>query len=246
MVSLTLPCIRLLVYMQFFWKQYVHQVRELANSSHEMIIRALVESFEVNERIPGGMYGNNNDLDCSINSSDDEEVIVPWSDFVVSLRSFHNILGRKPLPRSDCCRLLYRFDTQGNGLISTRSYQKSLLHTLDEIDAATQGYDFMNVRKAQPNKKPKGKQSLKVAIANGHRRPNVELFTSSEAVHKLFAARAKTCKSSKSLSRTPSNDTVQSTCTATSRANDAAAAFRVSANTHLARIRNLPISRLLR
>ncbi|KAG6977444.1 hypothetical protein JG688_00000343 [Phytophthora aleatoria] len=217
---------------QFFWKQYVHQIREQADSNRAMITQALSDGFKINDKVTS---------ESSNNSRDDEALIIPWSDFVESLKSFHGILGLKLLSPSDCCRLLYRFDACGNGQVSIQTYQNTILHTLDEIDAATQAYDFTTVQRTRT---PKGKQQLKVAIANGHRRPNVESFTSSEAVHKLFAARAKT--STNFRLRASSNDTCQSSCTITSRATDAAAKLRASANTHLARIRNLPISHLLR
>ncbi|KAL4087183.1 hypothetical protein PRIC1_013080 [Phytophthora ramorum] len=229
---------------QFFWKQYVHRIREQANLRREMVVFALVQSFELVEG-DGSRVHRNNDTGYNGNTNDGEAPMVPWPDFVENLRSFHTILGLKALPAPDCCRLLYRFDTFGNGHISVQAFQSTILHELDEINAASKDFDVKSSSKAQPGKSPKGRP-LKVAIANGHRRPNVELFTSSEAVHKLFAARAKRCSNSKSQSQLLPGDSTHTRVAATNRANDAAATLRASANTHLARIRNLPISHLLR
>ncbi|KAL3661460.1 hypothetical protein V7S43_013660 [Phytophthora oleae] len=207
---------------QFFWKQYVYQIREQANSDRGMVIQTLTDSFKA---VTKGIHRNNNDLECS----GDDDTLIPWPDFVESLRRFHFVLGLSLPPPSDCCRLLYRFDTDGVGRISSQNYWEALLNSLDEIDSATEQYDFTKARGAQT----KLKKILKVAIANGHRRPNLESFTSSEAVQKLFAARAKSCPKEASRS-------------SKSHGNNTDAILRASANTHLARIRNLPISHLLR
>jgi hypothetical protein len=176
-----------------------------------------VQSFQVHERELDGRRSSNND--DFVSDTRDEKLVVPWPDFLEGLKSFHSLLGLRSVPPADCCRLLYRFDLGGNGRISTQAFQTALLTALDELPRSTKQRDLTKAR--MPAK-------LKVAIANGHRRPNVEAFTSSEAVHKLFAARAKTCQDSSS----PKART--------------ATFLRASANSHLARIRNLPISQLLR
>ncbi|KAE9359289.1 hypothetical protein PF008_g2287 [Phytophthora fragariae] len=218
---------------QFFWKQYVHQIREQANSNRELINRALLESFEASKGLTHGGHRSNNEAD-STDGIIEDTFMVPWQEFVESLTSFHMILGLTALCPSDCCRLLYRFDIQGNGRISIQTFRDTLLHALDDIDAATNEFDFTKSRTSKPSHALNGKRPLKVAIATGHRRPDLELFTSSEAVHKLFAARANI---------RPDNSTRTKT---TSTSTNVVTALRASANTHLARIRNLPISHLLR
>ncbi|KAG1699576.1 hypothetical protein DVH05_012986 [Phytophthora capsici] len=206
---------------QFFWKQYVHQIREKANSDRAMISRFLTDSFNVDELVTSELY---HDHERSENTFDDD-ALIPWPDFVESLKRFHNMLGLSFLSPSECIRLLYRFDTYGVGRISTQNYQEALLNSIEEIGIATKQYDFTKARRAQTKTPTVNK--LKVAIANGHRRPNLESFTSSNAVQKLFAARAKSSRSSKG------------------HGNNTDAILRASANTHLARIRNLPISHLI-
>ncbi|KAE9239573.1 hypothetical protein PF002_g10213 [Phytophthora fragariae] len=181
---------------QFFWKQYVHQIREQANSNRELINRALLESFEASKGLTHGGHRSNNEADST--------------DGIIE-ETF-----------------------MGNGRISIQTFRDTLLHALDDIDAATNEFDFTKSRTSKPSHALNGKRPLKVAIATGHRRPDLELFTSSEAVHKLFAARANI---------RPDNSTRTKT---TSTSTNVVTALRASANTHLARIRNLPISHLLR
>lgn len=165
----------------------------------------------------------------SPSAGDDPADTMSWRDFVDALCRFHSTLlaqsnnatrdekevaiGLLTVP--DCCRLLYRFDVKSSGWISARLFQQCVVSSL--------GGEL--------------KKTKQLTAVRNARRPDVDAFSTPNAVQKLFLARAQQQRKPQSPTTQPmTSSDVQSTRKSLVHAG----------NTHLARIRSLPVSKLLR
>lgn len=179
-------------------------------------------------------------------NDDEHQDAMPYSDFVDSLRRFHEALthnysssGSKEhekeptivLSASNCCRLLYRFDVHCSGWISARLFQQSVISSFRKDTSKS------NNSRQSLSTPAKKKMKQRTAVRNA-KRPDVDAFSTPNAVQKLFLARAQ------HQQHKPHDSTSRAT-TASDTASTRKALMHAG-NTHLARIRSLPVSKLLR
>lgn len=193
----------------------------------------IVQTLAVHFRPPPG--------DSFRHSDDEHEDAALWRHFVDLLSRFHEELAhsssgkrneKEPvvvLPASDCCRILYRFDVHCRGRISTRLFQQCVIASLRD-----------NSKSSTTNRvSASGTIGKQLTAVRNAKRPDVDAFSTPNAVQKLFLARAQLnqkCKpQSPNSQATTSNEGVSTRKSLVS-----------AGNTHLARIRSLPVSKLLR
>lgn len=158
-------------------------------------------------------------------SSDEQKRCIPWKDFITRLSAFNNALATSRCTSdynsggvSDYCRLLYRFDVHCNGMISVDLVMETMIS------------DLKMLFEQAPVPPAKLRASKRKSAVTSKWRPDIETFTTTEAVRKLFVARSE--KQQEQVLRDNKSDTVLE--------------LMSSGNTRLARIRSLPVSRMIR
>lgn len=127
--------------------------------------------------------------------------------------------AKRSMGVSDYCRLLYRFDVHCNGFIPVNLVIETTLSDLKLMFEETQ------------NAPVKARLSKCKSAVTSKWRPDVDAFTTTDGVRKLFTARAKKQQQERVLCGSKS---------------DAVLELMSSGNTRLAHIRSLPVSRMLR
>lgn len=155
--------------------------------------------------------------------------LIAWSEFIQRLCRLHAALELPQPSAETCCRLLYRFDVSGQGSVNVQAFAVHACDLLQHIAAQSTSSET--------------KTAVTTAVLNSFGRPNVEAFTTPKAVRKLFTARAQAATQFCEIS--PPDDEcaeVHDRRQTIEREMELLA----MGNSRLAKIRHLPVTRLLR
>lgn len=205
-----------------FWKYYVRRIVSCGESFDELSDK-LHREFDISAKRP-----NNKSL--------------LWNEFLVTLDRFHAAIGIDFSPAEDKCRLLYRFDSYGVGKVSASAFVDHVIDTLRHLQDARNDFRArLQFDKAKPRR---------TAVLNSRLRPNVETFTSADAVRSLFAARA--LAANRESKHTISSERLSSTTADRQAPSPQQSRYQqqlelmAEGNARLASMRSLPVTRLVR